>query len=99
MKIETLIKKLLESAPCEWQAIIEKHVPKMPIEQQQRLSGAMEGIAGRLAYLAGYVDHRTGNGGFWEGGHKSAAATAKTKCIKVNRAMGYTYAERRAFNL
>ena len=94
MKTETLIKKLLDTAPCNWQAIVNKHALKMDAEQKRTLGGTMEDMAGRLAYLARYTEHRSDGAN-----HKAAAATARKQCARVNKAMGYTYADRRAFNL
>ena len=100
MKTETLIKKLLDTAPCNWQAIVEKHALKMPKEQRDRIAGTMEDMAGRLAYLAEYVGHRTGSGFCGsERTHEKAAEAARRRCVKVNKAFGYIFADRRAFNL
>ncbi len=100
MKTETLIKKLLDTAPCNWQAIVEKHALKMPKEQRDRIAGTMEDMAGRLAYLSEYVQYRAGSGFCGsEHTHEKAAKAARKQCTKVNKALGYTYPDRRSFNL
>jgi len=100
MKTETLIKKLLNTAPCNWQAIVEKHALKMPKEERDKIAGTMEDMAGRLSYLAEYTNLRAGQGICGTGAnHKEAARMASIRCVKVNRALGYTYPDRRTFNL
>lgn len=100
MKTNTLIAKLLKSPPCDWQGIIEKHALTLPASEAGAIARTMEDAAGRLAYLAEYLAHRSGDancGGKED--HTTAAKKARRQCVRVNKAMGYTYPDRRAFNL
>ena len=64
-------KKLMETAPVDW----EKAVDKIPTRQRDELRRQLEGIAERAAVLAGYMDERHGYG-CGDQGHKKAVKQA-----------------------
>ena len=64
-------KKLMETAPVDW----EKAVDKILTRQRDELRRQLEGTAERAAVLAGYMDERHGYG-CGDQGHKKAVKQA-----------------------
>lgn len=86
--------RLLSLPPDKWQAAVDRLVKNMPPSEVISIAEAMEREAGSLAYLAEYLVWRAENND-----HPDAAKAAHKQCVKVNRALGYTYPERRSYRL
>ena len=89
------IRKLLALPPIAWQDAVTEILKDQEPQEVCELAHAMEDDVGRLAYLAEYIPYRSGGYGCGKYEHKDAAKEARKQCKKVNKALGYTFPDRR----
>lgn len=97
--MNAIVNAMLESAPVAWEELYNDNLSGLPSSNQDELRQELDAIAGRAAFLAEYISQRGGCHGCGKRDHKDAAKAARKQCVKVNKAIGYQYAERRAFNI
>lgn len=97
--INRSIRRFLAMPPMQYEAAVSRLIKRLCPSDAGDLARAMESDAGRLAYLAEYISVRSGATGCGEHPHESAAKHARRRAIKVERALGYSYPERRVPNI
>jgi hypothetical protein len=97
MKYPLLVNTLLALPPSDWPIAIS--ALSKTDGNIDSLRAELDDTAERCAYLAEYISQHHGLTGTGPKTHPQAAKAARRQMIKVSKALGYGFAESRAFNL
>jgi hypothetical protein len=95
--MNSIISSLLDLPACDWQSAIDTFSSASNLNDTLRAE--LDDTAERCAYLAEYISQRAGIAGTGNKTHTQAAKAARKQMMKVSKALGYTFADRRAFNI
>lgn len=95
----SLLYHLLELAPAAWEAAIDPLAAEVPASELDTMRQTLDSLAERAGYLAEYISQRGGCHGCGQRDHAAAAKAARKQQQRVSKALGYTYAARRVFNV